>query len=90
MTKQKMLSFEDGMIGPPKDLLLITPSDTNDLTTPIQGVYNGDAAAGNIAVITLMGTTITIPNIPSGALFEGCFTRVLATGTTVSVIIGTI
>lgn len=77
--------------GPARDAATVTPSDSVDLTDRHWLDYAGCRAlyigvAGNVAVITTAGTTITIPNVPVGVLPLSC-TRVLSTGTAASNII---
>jgi len=71
----------------PKDAVAITPSDTAEQGPPIlSGVYVG--GAGDVTVITELGTTTTFKAVPVGqTLF--CRTRLVkATGTTATNLVG--
>lgn len=65
---------------PAKHAAVITPNDSADLAATTRGIYVG--SSGDLAVITVSGDTVTFPNVPGGAIFPICVTRVLATGTT--------
>ncbi len=70
-----------------KTFAAITPSDTNDLPSPISRIYVG--VAGDIAVLgyspmgTADTTAVTFKAVPAGWWSVGSqISRVLATGTT--------
>jgi hypothetical protein len=71
----------------PKDAVAITPSDTAEQGPPIlSGVYVG--GAGDVTVITELGTTTTFKAVPVGATLF-CRTRLVkATGTTATNLVG--
>lgn len=62
----------------------ITTSDTANNVA--QAIYIG--GAGNLAVITSGGDTVTFTNLPAGAIFPVSVTKVLATGTTATGLVG--
>jgi len=62
----------------------VTPSDTEDLTTPARGLYVG--TPGDVKVITIHGETVTFPNVPVGILPVRA-TRVYDTDTTATDIV---
>lgn len=66
--------------------LTITPSDGTDLTRATRAIYVG--VTGNLAVIMLDGTTATFIAVPAGALLPLMVSRILATGTTATSIVG--
>lgn len=64
----------------------VTPSDTDTYSPPVT-VYVG--GAGNVAVECGLGAnTVTFSNIPAGSVLPMRVTRVLATGTTATLMIG--
>jgi hypothetical protein len=71
----------------PKDAVAITPSDTAEQGPPIlSGVYVG--GAGDVTVITELGTTTTFKALPVGQTIF-CRTRLVkATGTTATNLVG--
>jgi hypothetical protein len=71
----------------PKDAVAITPSDTAEQGPPIlSGVYVG--GAGDVTLITELGTTTTFKAVPVGATLF-CRTRLVkATGTTATNLVG--
>ena len=72
--------------APGEDAALVTPNDTTDLPLkPARSLYIG--TGGNVEVITARGTTIIIPNIPSGTILPLKVTRVRAALTTASDIV---
>jgi hypothetical protein len=75
----------NGVTAPAGDALIVTPSDSVDLEQPCRAFYA--AVAGNISVITEAGNTRLVP---VGAFFvlPLAVTRIRATGTTATGIIG--
>lgn len=65
------------------DAFTITPSDVTVIAAEV--LYIG--TTGNVAVVTVGGTTITFSNVPVGILPIRC-TKVMSTNTTASNIIG--
>ena len=65
----------------------VTPDD--DTVVEFTGVRMGDAAAGDIAVrFSGVGTSLTFTNVQPGEIIYGSVDRVLATGTTATLIQG--
>lgn len=64
----------------------ITTSDTATSEDPTRGIYVG--SAGNIKVDMVSGGTVTFANVPSGVILPIQVTRVYATGTTATQMIG--
>ena len=63
----------------------ITPHDTNDLTDPVSALYIG--GAGTVKVDTPDGT-VTFNGALAGHIIPVCCTRVYATGTSATNIVG--
>ena len=72
--------------GPATHAFAITPDDANDISEPTRGLYTG--TGGAIALITLSGASIIFTEVPAGAVLPLRVTRVLATGTTATALIG--
>ena len=88
MTKKEFNPRTNDAVEYAKDVFLITPNDSTDLTTFTRGISLG--TEGDLKIDTIDGTTVTIP---SGALAAGVIhpigvARVHATGTTASDIVG--
>lgn len=70
--------------GIASDAFAITPHDTN--TQQAKALYVG--TAGNVAVVTEDGTTVTFAAVPAGRDLAVRVLRVLSTGTTAGSIVG--
>lgn len=66
------------------DAVAISKSDST--VVDINGFYVG--TAGDVAVVTFRGTTVTFPNVPAGAVIPIRCVKVLETGTEASDIVG--
>lgn len=66
------------------DAKAITPSDSDTYTPPLRALWVG--TAGNVAVVTMQGTTVTFTNV-SGLLPIACI-KVMSTNTGASGITG--
>lgn len=71
---------------PARRLEAITPHDVNELAYVTRGLYVG--TAGNVSVVDVTGNTVTIPNVPAGAILPICIKQVRLTGTTASNMVG--
>lgn len=70
-----------GSSGPAQGAAAVTPSDSTDLDVQgSRGLWVG--GAGNVAVITAQGDTVTFNGVAAGYLLPVAVSRVLATGTT--------
>lgn len=58
----------------------ITPHDTNLLSNVTRGIYVG--TGGDVAVVSIRGTTAVFANVPDGSVLEIRARQILATGTT--------
>lgn len=68
------------------DGFAITPDDSNDLAVDAGSIYVG--VTGNIALVTVGGTTLTFLAVQAGSILAVKARRVLATGTTATNLIG--
>lgn len=72
--------------SPARDAVAITPSDSTNLTNMAKSLYIG--GAGNVSLITAKGTTVSFVGLPAGSLIPVQVSRVMATGTTATNIVG--
>ncbi len=64
----------------------ITPSDTMQLSRPTRALYVGQG--GDVTVEMLGGMTLTFSNLQGGVFYPIRVTKVLASGTTASNMVG--
>lgn len=77
--------YYEAMDMPASDGVAVTPSDTVNLATPCRALYIG--ASGNVALVTLGGTTLTFVGMVAGTVLPVRATRVQATNTTATSIV---
>jgi hypothetical protein len=70
---------------PHRDGFAITPSDTVDLPYTASSIWVG--GVGNVTLVTPYGTALTFTAVPAGTLLPFCATRVMATGTTATLLV---
>lgn len=75
-------STREGTQGPATAAAAITPSDTGEMAYVSRAVYVG--ATGNVRLVMKNGATVTLQNVPAGALLPVRVRKVMATGTTAS------
>lgn len=75
------MSYSD----PVSQAFAITPHDSTNFTRETRGIYVG--GAGNIVAI-LNGAAVTFSNVPAGAILPIRATRVNATNTTATALVG--
>lgn len=71
---------------PALDAFAITPSDSTNFTDVARSIYVG--VAGNIAVVTLAGNTVTFVGAAAGSVLPVAAKRVNATNTTATNLVG--
>lgn len=72
--------------GPAAHAFAVTPNDSTDLSETTRALYVG--TSGSVAAVMASGTTVTFASVQSGTTLPVRVTRVLATGTTASTIVG--
>ncbi|WP_108659256.1 spike base protein, RCAP_Rcc01079 family [Acuticoccus kandeliae] len=72
--------------SPAIDAFAVTPNDGADLTIAARALYVG--GAGDLNVVTLGGTTVLFSGVSGGAVLPCGVSRVLATDTTATGIVG--
>lgn len=75
----------DQISAPPENAFVVTPNDTADLSATSRALYVG--TAGNLAVTTSGGQSVTFVGVAAGTLLPLRVDRVLASGTTASSIV---
>lgn len=78
--------FSTNPTAPAIDPFVVTPNDSTDLPRPIRGFHCG--TSGNVTVIAPNGSTIAYNGLVAGQFYPYAATRVMATGTTVTDIVG--
>ena len=72
--------------GPASHAFAVTPNDGSDLSETTRALYVG--TGGALAAVMASGATVTFASLASGTFLPVRVTRVLATGTTASAILG--
>lgn len=72
--------------GPAAHAFAVTPNDSSDLSETTRALYVGNS--GSIAAVMASGTTVTFASVSAGTTLPVRVSRVLATGTTASAILG--
>lgn len=79
-------SWRAGLESPAEDAFEITPDDDTDLDYVTRGIYVG--GSGDLEVITKDGTTIVFTDIAAGIIHPLRVSRVKASNTSATGIIG--
>jgi hypothetical protein len=74
------------LTSPPEDAAEIVPSDAAVLACVTRALYVG--GGGDLRVRMLGGAVVTLANVPTGALVPIRVTRLFATGTSASGVVG--
>lgn len=85
MATDNYATLQPGLSSPAIDGFAVTPNDSTDLTQVSRALYIG--TAGNVALITAKGTTLTFVGLQAGQTLSVRAARVLSTGTTAGSII---
>lgn len=72
--------------GPASHAFAVTPHDSNSLAETTRALYVG--AAGSVAVTMASGSNATFAGLAGGSILPVRATKVLATGTTATDIVG--
>jgi hypothetical protein len=72
--------------GPASYGFPVTPSDSTVLSETTRGLYVG--TTGDISALMVSGASITLSSVPAGSLLPLRLTKIMATGTTASGIVG--
>ena len=72
--------------GPASHGFAVTPHDTNPLSETTRALYVG--SAGTLAVVLTSGAAITFAGVASGTVLPVRVTKVMATGTSATDIVG--
>jgi len=77
--------YADGLNTPARNVEVVTPHDTTNLTQPSRGLIIG--VGGNISVETVGGQSAVIITVATGAILPIMVTRVNSTATTATNIV---
>lgn len=87
-----MQGSTDPMAGsgsePARRVDTIVPADGADLAHTTRSIYVG--GTGDITLVTVAGDTVVFKAVPVGVVLPVCATRVKATGTTATFLVGLI
>lgn len=75
----------DDLLSPADHAAAVTPSDSQQLPTASKRLWVG--GAGNVALVTVGGDTVTYASVPAGTYLKVRAAQVLATGTTATNIV---
>ncbi|NNU17302.1 hypothetical protein HK107_13305 [Parvularcula sp. ZS-1/3] len=81
-----LTTLQPGLESPPSRGFSVTPSDGSDLALPIRGLMV--ASAGDVALVTTGGDSVTLPALQPGVQYAVLASRILATGTSATGIVG--
>lgn len=71
---------------PSPEFFAVTPSDTVNFSRVTRGVYVG--GEGNVSAVPLVGDAVTFTAVPAGTILPISASRINATGTTATAIVG--
>jgi hypothetical protein len=86
MTEDTFRKYGRSLTSPPEEAAAIAPSDAAPLSHVTRALYVG--VAGDLRLRMLGGGEVTLAGVPAGSLIPIRVTRVFATGTTASAIVG--
>jgi hypothetical protein len=75
-----------GLDAPSMDGFAITPADGSDLTVITRAIYVG--GGGDLTVVMRSGAKLTFSAVPQGTILPVRASRVMATATTATLLIG--
>ena len=84
--KDKFARFPSTTTGPASDSFTIVPSDTVDFDWMARTIYVG--TGGDVTAVMLSGKVQLFKNVPSGGLLPIRVSRINATGTTATDMVG--
>lgn len=86
MADNPFQTYSQSVTAPAVDAFPITPDDNNNLTQTVRAIYVGNA--GDVNLVTAGGSTVTFTGLSGSTVLPVTTTRVRASGTTASGIIG--
>ncbi len=82
----RFANVQASLSGPAASGFAVTPSDATDLPETTRAIYVG--SGGNVTVRMLTGETLAFASVSSGTILPVRATRILATGTTCTDLVG--
>jgi hypothetical protein len=86
MTEDTFKRYGRSLTSPPEDGAAIAPSDAEPLGHATRAIWVG--GGGSIRLRMIGGRDVTLENVPGGTLIPLRATRVFATGTTATGLVG--
>jgi len=86
MADNPFQTYSQSVTAPAMDAFAITPNDSTNLTQTVRAIYVG--GAGDVSLITAGGSTVTFSGITGSMVLPVTTTRVRASGTTATGIVG--
>ncbi|ORE90779.1 spike base protein, RCAP_Rcc01079 family [Acuticoccus yangtzensis] len=86
MADNPFQTYSQSVTAPAVDAFPITPNDSTDLTQAVRALYVG--GAGDVNLITGNGSTVTFTGLTGSMVLPVTTTRVRASGTTATGIVG--
>ena len=81
-----LTTLQPGLESPPSRAFAISPNDSADLAVPIRGLMV--RVAGDVALTTIDGDVAVLPALQPGVQYAILASRVQATGTTATGLVG--
>ena len=81
----RYLGMGGDLLSPANDGAAVTPNDSTDLPVASKRLWVG--GAGNVALVTVVGTALTYTGVPAGTYLHVRAARVKATGTSATNIV---
>ncbi|WP_375450511.1 hypothetical protein [uncultured Devosia sp.] len=78
--------YASSLESPAAHAFAVTPHDTNPLPEPTRALYVG--IGGSVAAVLVSGADVLFTNVADGSILPLRVTRIKATGTTATAILG--
>ncbi|UOM37326.1 hypothetical protein [Acuticoccus sp. I52.16.1] len=86
MADNPFQTYSQSVTAPAVDAFPITPDDDTDLTQTVRAIYVGNA--GDVSLVTAGGSTVTFAGLTGSMVLPVTTSRVRASGTTATGIVG--
>lgn len=79
-------TYNRSLTAPATDAFAIAPNDGADFARPARAIYVG--SGGDLALVTMAGSQVLFSSLNAGTILPVSATRVRATGTTATGLVG--
>jgi seryl-tRNA synthetase len=86
MMQDRFENHAGALDGPATHAFSVTPHDSNELPETTRALYVG--GAGTISLVLVSGAEVTLANVASSSIIPLRATRIKATGTSATLIVG--